>query len=105
MEFADLTERALATRANLERHEKQTYGRAWTTDDLLIGLIGDVGDLAKLMQARNGIRTLDNVNDRLEHELADVLWSVLVLAYRCGIDVERAFLRTMDEIDALVASS
>jgi NTP pyrophosphatase (non-canonical NTP hydrolase) len=37
---------------------------------------------------------------RLEHELADVLWSVIVLANRCGVDLEQAFLRTMSEIES-----
>jgi len=40
----------------------------------------------------------------LEHELADVLWSVIVIADRCGIDLETAFARTMDELGERLGS-
>ena len=64
-----------------------------------------MGDLAKLIQAREGVRVVENLDARLGHELADVLWSVIVLADRCGVELERAFLRTMDQIDAVVGSA
>ena len=100
MDFAVLTERAFAVRAEYERRERQMYGRAWTLEDLALGLVGDVGDLAKLVQAYNGVRDIENVDSGLAHELADVLWSVIVISKRCEIDLESAFLRTMDELSA-----
>ncbi|WP_203622632.1 MazG nucleotide pyrophosphohydrolase domain-containing protein [Streptomyces sp. SID8499] len=39
---------------------------------------------------------------RLEHELADCLWSVLVLAFRYDVDLEQAFCRTMPHLDESV---
>ena len=38
--------------------------------------------------------------ERIAHELADCLWSILVLAEMYGIGLEGAFLRTMDDIEA-----
>ncbi|MFD8964354.1 MazG nucleotide pyrophosphohydrolase domain-containing protein [Streptomyces sp. NPDC059568] len=40
----------------------------------------------------------------LEHELADCLWSVLILAHRYGIDLEAAFVRTMDGLDQAISA-
>jgi NTP pyrophosphatase (non-canonical NTP hydrolase) len=36
---------------------------------------------------------------KLGHELADCLWSVLVLSDLYGIDLEEAFLHTMDDLE------
>jgi NTP pyrophosphatase (non-canonical NTP hydrolase) len=66
----------------------------------MLGFVVDVGDLAKLVMAKEGLREVSDLDDRLAHELADCLWSVLVLADLCGVDLERAFAHTMDGIAA-----
>lgn len=60
--------------------------------------MGDVGDLAKLVQEAAGVRRTPNLQSKIEHELADCLWSILVLADRLGIDVKSAFKQTMKEL-------
>ena len=59
----------------------------------------------KLVQAHEGVRAVENARPALEHELADVLWSLLVIARRCDVDLEAAFARTMDELDAALGRS
>lgn len=54
--------------------------------------MGDVGDLAGLAQAHAGVRDIDDVQARLGHELSDCLWSIPVLADRCGTDLEAEFI-------------
>lgn len=103
MELSTLTERALAVRARYEAFERETYGRPWSLEDLMLGLVGDVGDLAKLIQAHQGVRRMDDARQALEHELADVLWSLIVIARECDVDLEAAFGRTMDELEASLA--
>lgn len=98
MDFSELEGRALQLREALARWEQQQYGREWTLEELALGLVGDVGDLAKLIQAHEGVRNADDVHALLEHELSDVLWSVIVIAHRLQIDLPAAFLRTMDDI-------
>ena len=98
MDFAAITRRALDVAERYEDHERRAHGRPWTLEERTLGLVGDVGDLAKLVQAHEGVRAIDDVESALEHELADVLWSVIVIADRCGIDLEAAFVRTMDEL-------
>jgi NTP pyrophosphatase (non-canonical NTP hydrolase) len=99
VEFATMTERALRIRALYAEHERRTYGREWSTEELTLGLVGDVGDLAKLVQARAGVRAIAAADGRLGHELVDVLWAVVVIAERCGIDLEARFAATMDELE------
>lgn len=64
------------------------------------GFVVDVGDLMKLVMAKGGAREVPEVDAKLAHELADCLWSVLVLARAYDVDLERAFTRTMDELEA-----
>ncbi len=55
MDFSALTARALAVREGYEECERRTYGQPWSLGELTLGLVGDVGDLVKLVQAREGV--------------------------------------------------
>ncbi len=100
--FSNLSTRAMTIRALYEQLEEKKYGRCWTTEELTLGFVGDVGDLVKLIQAHEGIRAIDNHENKLAHELADCLWSLMVLAKKCDIDLEASFSQTMDELEATV---
>src|SRR6187549_1186240 len=104
MKYRELEESALKLNELYEKLEIKLYGRVWTTEDLALGFVGDIGDLAKLVQANAGIRKIDNYKSRLGHELSDCLWSVIVLANKCGIDLEAEFVRNTREIAAYVTS-
>ena len=103
MELSALSRRALEVRESYAAFEERAYGRAWSLPDLTLGLVGDVGDLVKLVQAHEGVRLVDDARAGLEHDLADVLWSLLVIADRCDVDLGGAFLRTMDELERALA--
>ncbi|WP_330237279.1 nucleotide pyrophosphohydrolase [Streptomyces sp. NBC_00566] len=77
-------------------------GRVWTNEEFALGFVGDVGDLAKLVMAEEGARDVPGGRAALEHELADCLWSVLVLADRYDIDLGLAFHRTMTELETAI---
>lgn len=98
MKFKELEESALALNDLYEKLEIKLYGRAWTTEELALGFVGDIGDLAKLIQANAGIRNIDECKTKLGHELADCLWSVIILASKCGIDLEAEFSKNTKEI-------
>src|SRR3546814_11314367 len=87
MHFSDLEKEALQLNGLYEELEIKRWGRVWTTQELALGFVGDVGDLAKLIQAHAGVRDIDDYKAKLGHELSDCLWSVLVLANKCGIDL------------------
>ncbi len=99
MDFHQLINRAIEIRKQYSEKEKALYGSSWTSEEIALGFVGDVGDLAKLVIAENGKRNIPNSREKLEHELADCLWSIIVLADMHKISLEEAFLKTMDEIE------
>lgn len=99
MEFQNIINRALTVRNHYEEKEKQLYGSPWTSEDITLGFVGDVGDLAKLILAENGRRQITDSREKLEHELADCLWSIIVLSKYHDVDLEASFLRTMEELE------
>ena len=102
MKLADLEKLALQLNALYEQFETRKYGRIWTTEELALGFVGDVGDLAKLIQADAGIRDIDDSKAKLGHELSDCLWSIIVIAHKCGIDLQAEFARNTAGLCAYV---
>jgi len=100
MEFKQLTQRALEIRKKYAEFEKERYGREWTTEELTLGFMKDIGDLAKLVQASEGVRRVDDLDNAIGHELSDCMWSIIILADKLGVDLEKAFVKTMDELDS-----
>ena len=98
MELAQLTERAMEIRRCFADYEKRRTGRTWTREEIMQGFVVDVGDLMKLVMAKSGARLVDEVDQKLAHELSDCLWSILVLAKLYEIDLESEFLKTMGEL-------
>lgn len=105
MNFHDLTKRALEIRQKYEELEVQKYGRSWSREQIVQGFVGDVGDLMKIVMAKEGIRELQDADHRLAHELSDCLWSVLVIADKYGVDLQKAFLQTMDELEKRIGKA
>src|SRR5689334_10171673 len=98
MKFSELEQSALQLNELYEQLEVKRHGRAWTTEELALGFVGDVGDLAKLIQAHAGVRHIDDWQAKLGHELSDCLWSILVIANKCGVDVQAEFVRNTREL-------
>jgi len=96
MKFSDLEKSALQLNELYEQLEIKRHGLIWTTEELALGFAGDVGDLAKLVQANAGIRNIEDCKAKLGHELSDCLWSIIVLADKRGIDSE--FVRNTGEL-------
>jgi NTP pyrophosphatase (non-canonical NTP hydrolase) len=104
MKFSDLEKSALKLNELYEQLEIKMYGRVWTTQELALGFVGDVGDLAKLIQANAGVRKIDDCKSKLGHELSDCLWSIIVLANKCGIDLEAEYFKSTRELTGHVSA-
>jgi len=95
-----LTQRALEIRGRFDAANTAAGRRAWTPAELAQGFAADVGALNKLVMMRAGLRDApSDLDARLAHELADCLWSVLVLAAAHDIDLEASFHHTMDTLE------
>ncbi len=99
MELSTLQARAVAIAELYDQHNQAAGRGAWSPSDLALGFVGDVGDLAKLVMAVSGRREIADARARLGHELADCLWSVLVLADRHGVDLAAEFAQMTGEIE------
>lgn len=100
MQLSELQASAQSVRALYAHVENERYGRTWSPEEIMLGFVGDVGDLAKLVQGKAGVRPHPDLDEALAHELADCLWSVLVLADTYGVDLEKAFGLTMASLTA-----
>ena len=98
MQYNELLQRAIEIREKYDKLNGQKH-RVWNPQDLMAGFVGDVGDLSKIIMAKSDLRDMDDIDKKLAHELSDCLWSVMVIAQRYNIDLEQAFLKTMDELD------
>ena len=98
MDIAEFREQARVVRSQYALEEVRRYGRSWTPEEIMLGFLGDVGDLAKLVQGKAGIRERDDLDSALGHELADCLWSILTLADCYGVELESAFMATMTQL-------
>lgn len=99
MDFSEMQARARGVRAQYADLEAARYGRAWTREEIMLGFLGDVGDLAKLVQGKEGVRPREDLDEALAHELADCLWCVMTLSEAYGVDLEAAFADTMASLE------
>ena len=88
-----LEQRALEIRRKYDELNRNKGGQPWDATKLTRGFKKDVSDLLTIVE--------QDIVDRkkISHELGDCLWSVLVIARKLDIDIERAFWTTMGEID------
>lgn len=98
LEMKELAKSAVVVRDAYDRLNVQTGKSQWTATEYAQGLVGDVGDLMKLVMAHNGFRDAHNLEQRLAHELCDCLWSILILAGEYEVDLEKEFPARMDAI-------
>lgn len=105
MQFEDLQNRALEIRAKYDKLNQTQRGVTWNEQQLMAGFVGDVGDLSKIIMAKHGLRAMDDIDDKLAHELSDCLWSIVVLASKYNIDIASEFMKTMDALDERIDTS
>ncbi|MBT5345674.1 nucleotide pyrophosphohydrolase [bacterium] len=98
MEFKDVQKAASEMRELYRKLEVKKYDKEWDEKDIALGFVGDVGDLMKLVIAKDGKRDIKDIDNKLSHELSDCLWSILVLADYYKVDLESEFIKTMDQL-------
>lgn len=105
----DLTaasDRALQIRELYTKLEKRMHGGAWSPQELMIGYLYDVGELGRLIMAKEDRWVHQgDVPQELGEKLSECLWWVLVLADRTGVDIGKAFTAKMNELDADLTKS
>ena len=106
MELAELSRRAVAVRSRYAAVETARGEAPWSRAELARELVGAGGAVMKLVMAKEGRREgPPELEAKLEHELADCLWSVLVLADAYGVNLEQAFATTMAALERKLAAA
>lgn len=105
MEFKDLEKRANEVSAKYDELNKEIYNVVWGPAQIMEGFVGDIGALMKIVMAKEGYRQLGDkdIDEELKHELSDCLWSLLVLASKYEVDLEKEFLKTMNHLEDRIA--
>jgi NTP pyrophosphatase (non-canonical NTP hydrolase) len=98
VELKELSKKALEIKEKYHELERKKIGRTWTNSEIMEGFVVDVGELMRIVMEKEGIRKGQNIDEELEHEMGDCLYSLLVLSEKYGIDLEKAFGDTMDKL-------
>lgn len=99
MTIGEMQEIAESIRIRYAEMNKNDGQQKWTGKDYAMGFAGDFGDLLKLVMAKEGMRTIEDHDKKLEHELADCLWSILVLAKNYDVNIEQAYSEMIKTLD------
>ena len=78
--------------------------KKWQVSDYTMGMIGDCGDLCKLIMAKNNLRISksNDLDKDIEHELVDILWSLIAIADELNIDLEKVSITHLNILKARV---
>jgi hypothetical protein len=104
-ELKELQYRALVIANHYDDYNRAKGRKTWDLNDYTDGLVGDVGDLMKLiMGARNrrNVEGGEGVEAKIEHELNDIMFSLLLLYKVFRLDPDESFLKAMDVLEKRV---
>jgi NTP pyrophosphatase (non-canonical NTP hydrolase) len=105
MDLEALQAEAMRIHDRYDELNHRERNRTWSREEFVLGFMGDVGDLAKLVLAAEGARgDIEGGKQALGHELADCLWSVLVLAKLYDVDLPAEFSRLTAELDERIGA-
>lgn len=99
MDIKKMQELAIEVKDTYRERGKLGGEMPWTVSEYMAGFVGDVGALSKLIMVKQGYREGTDIVNKIPHELADCLWSILVIANELEIDLEEAFLRTLRQLN------
>lgn len=104
MQFQEIIIRARKIKKAYDELNRREGNRGWGASEYMEGLVGDVGDLMKLIMAKKGFRfsAEENIGVALKRELADCLWGLLMIADELGINLEKEFVTTMNKLESKI---
>ncbi len=107
-----MTNNTIQDFAELANNIKLSYDRlnslegncSWGYIEFAQGLVGDVGDLTKLLMAKKKIRSFigKDLDESIKHEVCDILWSVLVISKKLNIDLQDTFPKFAQELNSKI---
>lgn len=100
MELAESLERIKKIKQAYNVLNRVEGYKTWGANEYFQAFQGDVGDLAKLILARRGYAFgQKDIDTKLARELADCLWSILVLADELDVDIAHELQKTLSRLE------
>lgn len=99
MDFEVIINRVKEIQKLYAESDKRRLGKEWDRGDYVKAFAADAGALVKLTMGKDGLREIDKLDEKLSHELADCLYSVIIIADKYGVNLEKSFAETMDELE------
>lgn len=99
MDFQEIIKRTKEIHKLYIESDIKRLGKEWDRGEYVKALTADIGMLSKLTMAKDGLREMDNVDEKLAHEIADCLWSLIIIAEKYGVNIEESFLKTMKVLE------
>ncbi len=98
--FDQIKKLSLEIKKIYEQINQKDYHKKWEIEDYTMGMIGDCGDLCKLIMAKNKLRRTKSkdLNQDIEHELVDILWSLVVMSKELDVDLEKAAITQLNKL-------
>ncbi len=96
-DFKKMTAKAVEIRSLYS----QTDPKQWEVEQVFMGLVKDIGELSKKIMIKSGYRSDSEIDIKtaLGHELVDILYSLLVIADKTGVDLEKVFWENMTNLE------
>lgn len=99
MDLTKIYARYLEVKQMYYESDIKRNGKEWPRSEFVRGFVGDVGALVKLTMGKDGLRDIENVDQKIAEELADCLYSVFIIAEKYDVDLEKAFMSSMDMLE------
>jgi NTP pyrophosphatase (non-canonical NTP hydrolase) len=99
MDLNKMYQRYLEIRKLYAESDKRRFGQEWPRSEFVRAMTADVGALVKLTMGKDGLRDIDDIDIKMAHEMADCLYSIFVIAEKYDVDLDKAFMDTMDELE------
>ena len=98
----DFTVLANQIKKSYDEINLQSDNKKWGYLEFAQGMVGDVGDLTKLLMAKNKLRSYHGIeiNDEIKHELCDILWSVLIISKELDVNLQEIFPDFVEKLNS-----
>jgi len=88
-----------------ELAHKESDGSDWSLGDWMTALTGEVGEAANILKKiKRGDVSLEESQENLAREFADIQIYLDILAYRCGINLSKAVVEKFNEVSDRVGA-
>lgn len=102
-DWQDMVDAARSLDAAYQVKDIKRIGRRWSLAEFLSRCSVDWGELSEQVGMHEGFRPGSYDAQAAAHELADLLWALIVISDRLDIDLRKALFSTMRELETRLA--